>query len=98
MSDLIERLRSCSEDFRVEYREAEGCSIYAEAADEIERLQKRVSDADECIEEQEEEIERLRSFVKAFDEMDECQPYDGYYIALVEKVWKAREVLEAGDD
>jgi chromosome segregation ATPase len=55
MSNLIERLyEPCKRWKRCK-------DTRYEAADEIERLQKRVSDADECIEEQEEEIERLKA-------------------------------------
>jgi predicted nucleic acid-binding Zn-ribbon protein len=50
MSDLVKRLRKQSDP---EHR------LFDTAADEIERLQKRVSDADECIEEQEEMLEHL---------------------------------------
>jgi predicted nuclease with TOPRIM domain len=53
MSNLIERLRAMGA--------AQRPHIGEEAADEIERLQKRVSDADECIEEQEEMLEELQA-------------------------------------
>jgi peptidoglycan hydrolase CwlO-like protein len=55
MSNLIERLREVQGNVTKSYRNPEG----PEAADEIERLQKRVSDADECIKEQEEMLEHL---------------------------------------
>ena len=69
MSDLTKRLYKIAKDKHVRRL---GIIMYApgdktthrdfiewEAADEIKRLQKRVSDADECIEEQEEMLEHL---------------------------------------
>jgi regulator of replication initiation timing len=71
MSDLIERLRKPQSIFWGGHNgEDSPHPLLLEAADEIKRLQKRVSDADECIEEQEEMLERLTDDVAAMG--NEC--------------------------
>ncbi len=65
---------------------------------ELDRMRKRESDLEWEIERLTAEVKMLRKFVAAYDEMDEWQPYDSYYSEVIQRVWDARDELDAASD
>ena len=86
MSDLIKRHEAAAANHRNRDGNAAAalCKFHMETAQALRELQA--------------ENDRLREFIKAFDEMDEYQPYDGYYINVIEQVWDARKDIAEKDD